>query len=313
LLRKLFPALAGLAVMAGMLYSLDLDWAALFRGDINAGTSALRSAAERQGPFKGLAMLLMIGLLPLVLVPVTLTLLAAALLLPPLEALGAMILGTLLNTVLAHSAGRLWGRTLLLGLGMDRLGPFKAVESGAREHGFSMALFSRCIPIPFSITGVASAVLGIRLGQMLLGTFLMLLPWELGYVFFTEALRRGDAKFMGPMLAFLALALFVPWFLRKRMRRPSPVPLSAQEPPLGPLLILYTLPGHDASDEAREELVRLRPLLKFEVQEHQIGRDDALGAQYQDLAPVLFMGEKRLFSFQVDENALRRQLGEARD
>jgi uncharacterized membrane protein YdjX (TVP38/TMEM64 family) len=313
LLKRAAPLALGLGVLAWLLSTLELDWAALFRGDIDSGAAALRQAAERQGPMKDFAMALMVGLLPFVAVPVTLAMLAAALMLAPLKAVPAMLFGTLLNTAIAYGIGRHWGKSALDVLGMDKLRLLKALEAGSKEHGLKMAVFSRCFPIPFALTGVAAGAVGIKLWQMLLGTAIIMLPTSLIYVFFTEALRRGDAKFLGPTLLFVALLGLATWYVKRSLKPGDAAPdgpLKPQAPPLGPVLTLYTLAGHDASEDARKELWALRPRLKFEIDEIEIGEDQALNAKYHDLAPVILLGERRLFSFQVDANALEKYLRE---
>lgn len=315
-MKRLFPLALGLAVMAWVLATLELDWAALFRGDINAGTEALRLAAERQGGHKDVAMALMVALLPLVLVPVSLTMLATAILLPPAKAVVAMLIGTAVNTALAYGVGRLWGRRALDWMGMDRFRLVLALEAGARDHSFKMAVFSRCFPIPFSVVGIAAAVVGVKLRHMLAGTLIIMLPTSLIYIFFTEALRSGDAKFLGPTLLIVALMSLAAWYVKRSLQGGIAMPqglLAPQRPALGPQLTLYTLPGHEACQDARRELWQLRTRLKFEVQEIDLASDERLRVMYQDMAPVVFLGERRLFSFQVDENALENYLRAERD
>ena len=307
----MLPLLAGLAVMGWFMAGLDLDWAALFHGDLNAGTLALRSAAERQGALKELSLVAMIAFLPFMLVPISLVLLATAMVLSPGRAVAAILAGTFINTVFSHSAGRIWGGRALELFGLQDARMMRVLRQGAREHGFKFALFSRCMPVPFCVPGVAAALVGIGFWEMLAATAIMMLPWSLIYVFFTESLRRGDARFLGPMVAALAALGFTTWWIRRLGREEGEAPeglLSPQSPPLGPELTLYTLPGHDASADARRELWALRPRLKFELREIDLSSDPALLSQYQDHAPLLFMGSRRLFSFQIDENALETYL-----
>ena len=307
MMRRLLPLALGLAVLVGLALSLDLDWPALFRGDLNAGTSALRAAAERQGPMKDAVLTLMIGLLPLLMVPISLLLLTAAMMLTPLKAVMVIMLGTALAGSLSFALGRLAGRRVIEWLGLGRFKLLQAAQGGAERHGFKMTLFARCLPVPFAFPGLAAGMVGLRFRHFFWGTCLMMLPWSLVYVFFGEALRRGDARYLGPGLALFAVLSLLAWKVRKKGGAGGGPPaglLSPQTPALGPELRLYTLPGHEASQEAREELWRLRPRFGFEVREVDLAQDPALMAQFQDMAPVLFLGERRLFSFQVDENAL---------
>jgi uncharacterized membrane protein YdjX (TVP38/TMEM64 family) len=313
MMRRLLPLLLGLGVVVGLALSLDLDWAALFHGDLNAGTSALRAAAERQGPLKDAVLTLMIGLLPLLVVPISLLMLTAAMMLAPFKAVLVMLLGTALASSLSFALGRLAGRRVIEWLGWERFKLLQAVRGGAERHGFKMMLFARCLPVPFAFPGLAAGMLGLRFVHVFWGTCAMMLPWSLVYVFFGEALKRGDARYLGPALALFAVLSLLAWKVRKRGAPEGGLPaglLSPQAPALGPELRLYTLPGHDASEEARAELWRLRPRFGFEVRETDLAQDPALMAQFQDMAPVVFLGERRLFSFQVDENALELFLKE---
>jgi uncharacterized membrane protein YdjX (TVP38/TMEM64 family) len=316
LLKRILPLALGVGVMAWFLGTLHLDWNALFRGDVNAGTSALRLAAESQGPMKGVALTAMIALLPLALVPISLILLTAAMVLPAPQAVAAIMLGTFFNTVLSYLAGKVWGRRAMQWMGMERSRFMQTLKDGVERHGLKMAVFSRCLPVPFIFPAVAAALVGLGFWQMVLGTAIMMLPWSVAYVMFTEALRRGDARYLGPALAALALLILALSLARRRRDGATAAPegpLSPQVPALGPELTLYTLEGHEASQDARDELWRLRPRLGFEVREVSLGGDPALMALYQDTAPVVFLGERRIFSFQVDEHALENHLKAARD
>jgi uncharacterized membrane protein YdjX (TVP38/TMEM64 family) len=315
MLKKVLPPLLALGLVAAALHSLQLDWGALFRGDIGVATSALRAAAERQGPLKALVVTLMIALLPFAMVPITLLLISAAVALGPAAAFAAILGGSTLNTALSFAAGHFWGRQAIEALGLERFKLMQALKDGAQEHGFRMALVSRCMPVPFCLPGIAAAVVGIGFWQMLLGTLAMMLPWAVLYVFFTEAIRSGEARFLAPALAVLALISIGGWWLRRKAGGdPVPAgPLSPQSPALGPELTLYTLAGNEACQDARRELWRLRPRLKFEVRELDLASNGELMARFQDHAPLLFMGEQKLFSFQVDENALESYLKAKRD
>jgi len=302
--------------MAALLYSLHLDWSALFKGDLGAGTAALRDAAQRQGPMEGVVMTIMIAVLPFAMVPITVVLLTAAMILPPLPAVAAIMLGSGLNTVLSYGIGRIWGREAIRWMGLERFKLMQVLRDGAREHGLKMAVISRYMPVPFCLPGLAAAVLGIGFWEMLLGSLMMMLPWAVLYVFFSESLRRGDFRYLAPVLGIFAILIAATWWLRRKGTLNDGMPeglLQPQSPALGPELTLYTLPDQEACDDARRELWKLRSRFNFEVREIDLSQDPKLLAQYQDLAPLVFLGERRLFSFQVDENALEIYLKAKRD
>lgn len=316
MLKRAVLLLIGLASMAGFLATLDLNWAAIFRGDINAGTEELRRLAESQGAMKGLMMTAMIAFLPSVMVPISLILLAAAMVLPWPLAIASIMVGTAVNTAISFTVGRIWGTKAIEFMGLERFRLLQLLKDGVAEHGFKMALFARCLPVPFALPAIAAAVVGLRFWQMMAGTAIMMLPWSVIYVFFTEALRRGDARYLGPAVALFAIVSLAAWWVRRSRAGEAGLPkglLAPQSPPMGPEITLYTLPGHEACEDARIELWNLRERLRFEVREVDISQDPGLLARHHDMAPVVYLGERKLFSFQVDENALENYLKASRD
>lgn len=321
MLKKLLPSLVVLAILGFGLWSLQLDWSALFHGDLGQATTALQAAVAAEGPYKELTLTLLIALLPFVMVPITALLLSAAILLPPMAGFRAILFGSAINTALSYFVGRTWGEEAIRLFGLERFKFMEKLRQGARRHGFKLALLSRIMPVPFCLPAMAAAMVGIRFNDMLGGSTLMMLPWAILYAFFSEAIRQGQLKLAAPILAgIVLLSLGLAW-LRNRgsldaSGGASALPeelLQPQEPPLGPELTLYTLPGLAACEEARRELRRLRPLLKFEVREFDLRDQPQLLEAYQDLVPLLFHGSKRLFSFQIDENALELHLRNWRD
>jgi uncharacterized membrane protein YdjX (TVP38/TMEM64 family) len=315
--KRLLPLIAAGLLSAWMLKDLGLDWSALFHGNLEAGTLALRQAAERQGEWRGLAFVAMIGFLPLILVPISLLLLSAAMALKTVAAMGVILGGTTINTALSYAIGRAWGLKPLEWIGAADLGFVRRLRQGAEKHGFAMAIFSRFLPVPFAVTSAAAGVVGIGFWNMILGSFCMMLPWSVVYVFFGEALHQGSLAYLSAGLAAMAaLGLFSAWYRKSRnvgKDGEAPKPLLPQNPALGPELTLYTLEGSEACDEAREELWKLRPKLGFEVRETDLSAAGSRLEKLKDQAPLVFLGERRLFSFQVDENALEKYLREARD
>ncbi len=316
---RILPLVAGAAVVAVLLAWLELDWRQLFGGDFGAASEALRRASQESGPAKVAVILALAALLPFSLVPITVVFFSAALVLPAKAAMPVILCGALLNTSLAYAAGLSYGARLAEFLGLDRFAAYRALKAGAGSHGFKMALLSRFIPSPFVLQAMVGAAIGIRLWQMLCGTFLAMLPWTLLYVAFPEAVRRGDLRLLGPVLGVLAVMTGLGWWVRAKLTSASPAqakgpaqepgPLAPQAPALGPELTLYTLPGDPACADARRELVRLRPLLGFEVRELDIAAQPReVEALYREHVPVLLLGDEKLFSFQVDENLLKLRM-----
>ena len=71
---------------------------------------------------------------------------------------------------------------------------------------------------------------------------------------------------------------------------------------------LYGRPGCHLCDEAREALERVRAEAPFELREIDIEHDDELFKRYLERIPVVCLDGEELFSYEVDEAALRRRL-----
>ena len=246
-------------------------------------------------------------------VPITVVLLAVATLLPAASALGVIMLGSALHTALSFWLGQAYGLKLLGALKLERRPFYAAMKEGAREHAFSMAMLSRSLPVPFCFTGLAAPALGLGFWVTMAGSFVAMLPWAFFYVFFTESVRQGSLRFLVPALGLLGLmALGLALARRRFLPQGGPaLPeglLEPQSPSLGPELTLYTLPRHEPCEDARRELWALRGRLNFEVRELDISSSPNLDAQFHDHVPVVFLGEQKIFSFQVDENALAQTL-----
>jgi glutaredoxin len=80
-----------------------------------------------------------------------------------------------------------------------------------------------------------------------------------------------------------------------------------------PTLTLYGRPGCHLCDDARTQLLALRPELGFELVERDIEADDDLHRRYLERIPVVVMDGEHLFDFFVDEAVLRDRLGTVGD
>jgi glutaredoxin len=74
-------------------------------------------------------------------------------------------------------------------------------------------------------------------------------------------------------------------------------------------LTLYGRPGCHLCDDARVQLLALRPELGFDLVEHDIEADDDLHRRYLERIPVVALDGEELFDFFVDERVLRERLG----
>jgi hypothetical protein len=76
-------------------------------------------------------------------------------------------------------------------------------------------------------------------------------------------------------------------------------------------VILYTRRQCGLCDETAAALRALSRDLRFTILEVDIDRDPALLERYNDIVPVVAVGERVIAQAPVDEGALRELLGEA--
>ena len=89
-----------------------------------------------------------------------------------------------------------------------------------------------------------------------------------------------------------------------------PRPIVPGEPPLGPVLELYTNPEDDLSEVARRELWALREKLGFEIKETDLSTAPELAKRWQDQSPMVLLDGVMLFNYQVDDHVLKVRLEE---
>ncbi|MEX0750355.1 MAG: glutaredoxin family protein [Dehalococcoidia bacterium] len=76
-------------------------------------------------------------------------------------------------------------------------------------------------------------------------------------------------------------------------------------------VILYTRKQCNLCDETAAELRRLRDELRFTLQELDVDEDVSLREQYNDIVPVVALGDRVIAHAPVDLAELRRTLAEA--
>lgn len=76
-------------------------------------------------------------------------------------------------------------------------------------------------------------------------------------------------------------------------------------------VILYTRRECGLCDETAAELRRLGDELQFSIRTLDIDQDQALRAQYNDIVPVVAIGDRVVIHAPVDVPALRAVLAEA--
>lgn len=229
-LLRLWP-LAALALIVALAFALDLDRYVSFE--------TLRShrgqllAFVHQHPI--LAPLLFIALYAGV---VTLSIPGGAV----MTIAGGFLFGTLLGTALVL-VGATIGATVVFLIARSALGDvlraragprIRRMEEGFRRDAFSYLLVLRLIPIfPFWLVNIVPAVLGVRLGVYVLGTFIGIIPGSLVYASVGNGLgavfEAGGTPHLGiifsheillPIVGLAVLAL-LPVAYRHLRSRPS--------------------------------------------------------------------------------------------
>lgn len=273
----------------------------------------LQAAALDPSPASLVTVVLLMALLPMTLVvPMSLVCLAAAAAFPVRVAVPVIMAGLMLNTAMAWGLARtVFGARLEAWL-ERRGGALASIRRGARENGLKWAILCRFIPSPFVAQPMVLASTGVGLGTTVLGSFIAMSPWVAAYVWVARAGRQGSLKSLGSAGLVLVAIYAVAAFLRWRYSKPAGAPTELLRPrdPAKPCLQLYTVPGHELSDEARAELSGLRERLGFEVDETSLGEgaEPALRERYEDHAPVALFDGVKLFNFKMDEHVLMVRL-----
>jgi uncharacterized membrane protein YdjX (TVP38/TMEM64 family) len=177
-LLRLWP-LAALALIVALVFALDLDRYVSFE-TLRAHREQLLAFVERH-PF--VAPLLFVCLYAAL---IALSIPGGAI----MTIAGGFLFGTLLGTglvVVGATVGAtivfLIARTALGDVLRAKAGPrVRRMEEGFRRDAFSYLLVLRLIPIfPFWLVNIVPAVLGVRLGVYVLGTFIGIIPGTLVY------------------------------------------------------------------------------------------------------------------------------------
>jgi uncharacterized membrane protein YdjX (TVP38/TMEM64 family) len=142
----------------------------------------------------------------------------AALVWPPVVAIGVCLAGATLATAFAFALSRWMGREAILARMPEGL---RRRTARAREHGFRTALVLRLVLFLFPPAHWALGISGIRLGPLLAGSFLGFVPamtlWILATrEFFAQLERLPLAEAVGLGVAALALGGGVWWWRRRR-------------------------------------------------------------------------------------------------
>jgi glutaredoxin len=72
---------------------------------------------------------------------------------------------------------------------------------------------------------------------------------------------------------------------------------------------IYSKPDCHLCDEAKEAIQRVTKRLRIEVEVIDIEKDPELLNQYRYDIPVIFLDDRKIFKYRVDEQKLKKLLG----
>ncbi|MFO1084126.1 MAG: VTT domain-containing protein [Reyranellaceae bacterium] len=219
-----------LAVVAGIVFLAFGGARFLSLASLADNARALRQVADDWGKAAPLLFIAVNGaLLMLLVVPAWFCAILGGLLFGRWLGLACALIGTTLGA----SGVFLMARAGLEGLA-ERAGPRAArVAEGFRNNALSYLVFLRLVPlIPFSVVNFAAALARLKLGTLMLGTLIGIVPSALIYASLGDLLmdlaRRGELpesnlllepRFLLPLLGLAALALLPIAVERWRRRR----------------------------------------------------------------------------------------------
>jgi uncharacterized membrane protein YdjX (TVP38/TMEM64 family) len=189
----------------------------------------LRAWAERIRQYPASPFLVMGGYLlgSLVFFPVTLMIVATALVFEPFTGFACSIAGCLIGAVATYATGRIIGRDILRRLSSARL---NQLSRRLGRHGLVTVLTLRIVPIlPFSMFNLIAGASHIRLHDYLVGTLLGMAPGIFAMTVFGHRLKilvldpslESFAVLAGIGTLLIAGVVAVRWWVR-RMKRNGP-------------------------------------------------------------------------------------------
>jgi len=133
------------------------------------------------------------------------------------------LVGTWLGGVTTYFLGRILGRDFVVHLAGNRL---KKVERAIARRGFWSLVTLRLLPIPYPLVNYTAALTGIPPGLFMVTTFLGLIPANLVFAYFGDALFQLNGQ-LNKILQFIAvIGLLVVltvapqiWMARKRKEK----------------------------------------------------------------------------------------------
>jgi uncharacterized membrane protein YdjX (TVP38/TMEM64 family) len=189
----------------------------------------------REHPLTPLVVIGTYAVAGLVVAPITVLIIATAMVFGPLLGFTYSLLGCLLSAALTYSIGSLIGRETVrrfAGKQVSRLGQRIA------RHGLAAILLVRIVPVaPFTIVNAIAGAFGVRFRDFILATFLGMLPGLVLMTFFGDRLQNAiqdprAESFMVLVALVVVLVLVMAW-LRRRFMKSDTYPDSHSVPDEG--------------------------------------------------------------------------------
>jgi phosphatidylserine/phosphatidylglycerophosphate/cardiolipin synthase-like enzyme/uncharacterized membrane protein YdjX (TVP38/TMEM64 family) len=213
--------LAGGALIVA-LAALGLAWRYSPLGDwLQVGHLAAIAETLRSAPGAPVMVVGAYALASLLAVPITLLIVATALVFGPLTAFLYALCGGLAGAALGFTVGRLLGRDLVRRLAGRRL---NVLSRRLAKRGLLAVVAVRILPVaPFTVVNLVAGASHIRFRDFALGTVIGLLPGVTGITLFSDrviaAARQPSALTVATLAAVVAGIVCVTWLLRRLLQR----------------------------------------------------------------------------------------------
>lgn len=204
-----------------LLVALGVGWHWLEQSDWMS-TQRLNAAIAYLGqwqrePWMFAAVILLYNALLLLMFPLTVLVVATAVLFGTTWGFGYALLGTLSFSVLSYWVGHWLGREALMRYGGRHL---RGLSGYLSKRGVRTMIVFNLLPIaPFIVTNMLAGAFHLRFRDYMLGSTLGIIPWLVSIIFLGSQLgalfNAGDHQEMVLALAGVAVALVLLWGLKR--------------------------------------------------------------------------------------------------
>lgn len=218
--RTLGRMMPGLIIPASLVFLGLLWWRTPLRDFLDPNQLAELTHSVSRHPLSPLFILTAYLIGGIILFPVSVLIMATAVLFSPWVSFGYAMAGCMVSACCSYVLGRRFGWPLLQTLTGDRFGPLRKrfVDRGL------LPIFSlRLMPVaPFALKNLLVGTLGFNFRDFFLGTALSILPGVLALTLLASrlqlALATGRVQYLLPGIILLAVLCLVSFLLRSRFK-----------------------------------------------------------------------------------------------